>query len=154
MISLRSAQAADEKPIKRLVRSSGINPTNLKWPHFTIAHNEMGEMVGCAQLKQLSNNEVTELASMVVVPEYRQKGIARLLIEHLLDQHPGTLYLMCRAPLRPFYEKFDFEVALDDSLPGYFKRRKRLMNVFQWILRSDDAIGYIMVRRQEQDQPK
>ena len=91
---LRPATEAEQNIILKLVIAGGINPTGLDWQRFVIAQDDAGEVIGCAQLKPHRDGSM-ELASLVVVEERQGEGIARALIEHLLGQHPGTLYLMC-----------------------------------------------------------
>ena len=107
--------------IRRLIRQVGINPTGLDWRRFMIAVDNSGAMLGCGQLKPHAGGMV-EMASIAVEPAYRQQGIARALIEHLMDQAPRPLYLTCRSSLGPFYEKWGFRVLTAAEMPAYYRR--------------------------------
>ncbi len=128
-IELRSASAGDAQAIRALIRSAQINPVGLDWRRFTLAVDGSGRLVGCGQIKPHRDGS-RELASIAVVPEWRGRGVARALIEHLLETHPGTLYLTCRASLGSLYASFGFQVVDESEMPTYFRwvsRTVRLM---------------------------
>ena len=55
------------------------------------------------------NNIGPWLADLFVIPEHRNKGIARELIQFVLKQHPSNLLLWTdNHKLVPFYESFGF----------------------------------------------
>lgn len=124
--ALRPAAETDMPTIRWLVKIGEINPTGLKWQRFVLAEARGGEVIGCGQVKPHRDGS-QELASLVVLPEWRGRGVARAIIEHLIRAHPGDLYLMCRAKLGPLYEKFSF-FSLDlEEMPPYFRRILRLL---------------------------
>ncbi len=125
-IILRPALASDNPKIHSLIHRVGINPMDLNWRHFTIATNSRGDFIGCGQLKPHKDGSL-ELASLAVEEQFRGKGVARALIEHLMAKGSRPLYLMCRAELQPLYEKFGFRVIEGESMPPYFQRITRLM---------------------------
>lgn len=122
---LRPAQESESAQIRELIRSSGINPMGLVWKRFILAVNDKDEMIGCGQLKP-HGNEILELASIAVVPEYRRQGIASAIIEHLLKVSSRPLYLTCISKMGPFYEKFGFVSLPYDEMPRYFQRLSKL----------------------------
>jgi len=122
--TLRPATEADSPAIKALIRQVRINPTKLDWHHFTVTVVG-GDLIGCAQLKKVPGN-LTELASLAVRPAYRQQGIARALIEHLLSDAPRPVYLTCRSGLGGMYEKFGFRALEVNEMPGYYRRLQKL----------------------------
>jgi N-acetylglutamate synthase-like GNAT family acetyltransferase len=128
-ISIRPAEPDDFPAIRQLIHQAQINPTGLDWSRFLVAINVDGPIVGCGQVKPHKDGSL-ELASIVVRLEYRQQGVARQIIERLLEEHPGRLYLTCRSGLGLFYEKFGFEVVSYQEMPLYFKRISRLVNTF------------------------
>ena len=136
--SLRPAIEADSRIIKRIVRQARINPTRLDWRHFTVAISK-GELIGCAQLKPLRHG-LTELASLVVRPAYRHRGIGRLLMERLLAEARRPLYLICRSNLGELYEKFGFQTLDANEMPAYYKRLQRFANIFIEFARPDETL--------------
>lgn len=123
--TLRSATQADAQAIRALIREVQINPTGLNWQRFIIAVDAQGRLVGCGQVKHHRDSSL-ELASIAVTPGWRDRGVARSLIERLLIDHPGELYLTCRAQLGPFYERFGFRtIEASEMLP----RLRRLVQL-------------------------
>lgn len=111
---------------------------SLDWRRFVVAVNERNEMIGCGQLKP-HGQEVIELASLAVYPEHRGKGVGRAIIEHLLQQAPRPLYLICESSNGPLYEKFGFRIITYDEMPRYFQRISKLA-----------GLAATLVQRQEQ----
>lgn len=142
--SLRPANAADARTIRQIISLVHINPTGLSWKHFILAVDLHGSIIGCGQLKPHGDGSL-ELASIAVLPEWRGKGVARSIIEYLLEQHPDRLYLTCRAELGPMYEKFGFQVVNPAEMPPYFKRVSGLVNLFPRLGRQPDHL-LVMVR--------
>lgn len=130
MINLRAATADDQATIRRLIRQAGINPMGLRWPNFVLAVDEAtGAVVGTGQVKPHGDG-TRELASIATAPAYQGQGIAHRIIERLLAEHSGELYLTCMDTLGPFYERFGFRALRPDDYPPYFRRLSKLAGVF------------------------
>jgi len=138
-IKLRPATEADSQTIRALVHLGRINPTGLDWPRFLLAESPEGEVVGCGQIKPHRDGSY-ELASIVVHPDWRGRGVARRIIEELLAGHPGDLYLMCRSELGSLYEKFGFHAIRPDEMPRYFLRISRLAGLFEGLARAGTSL--------------
>lgn len=123
--SLRPALQQDKIAIRRLIQEARINPTALDWRRFLLAVNSQGEMIGCGQVKPHRDGS-RELASIAVRRAWRGQGVASAIIRALVEDHPGRLYLTCRANLGPFYERFGFRVIEPLAMPIYFRRIWRL----------------------------
>jgi len=128
MVQLRPASETDAPGIRALVHQAQLNPLDLDWPRFTVAVSQDGELVGCGQVKTHRDGS-RELASIVVAPAFRNQGIARAIIEHLMARHPGILYLTCRSSLGPFYERLGYRRVQQDEMPQYFRRVSRLFRL-------------------------
>jgi N-acetylglutamate synthase-like GNAT family acetyltransferase len=125
---LRPAVEADQKPIRALIRSVGINPMGLDWPRFWVAVDGQDWIVGCAQVKEHGDG-ARELASVAVRPAWRRRGVAADLVRHLMELHGPPLWLTCRSSLTEFYARFGFrEVDEDPEMPRLLRRVRRLMN--------------------------
>ena len=125
MISIRAAREEESAQIRDLIHVVGINPLGLDWRRFVVAVNDRDEMIGCGQIKP-HGQEALELASIAVYPEHQGKGVARAIIEHLLEDSPRPLYLMCQSSLGTFYEKFGFQAITYEEMPRYFQRISKL----------------------------
>ena len=128
MVQLRPATKADAPGIRALVYQAQLNPLDLDWPRFIVAVSPDGELVGCGQVKPHRDGS-RELASIVVAPAFRNQGIARAIIEHLMAHHPGILFLTCRSSLGPFYERLGYRLIQQDEMPPYFRRVSRLFRL-------------------------
>lgn len=128
--SLEPARKEDLRAIRSMIYRLRLNPTGLDWRRFLVACNKQGEIIACGQIKPHSDGSY-ELASIAVHPAFQGRGIARQLITRLLEQHPGQLYLTCRAELEPFYRRFGFQPAAS-PLPPYFRRLEALS---RWLVR-------------------
>jgi len=138
-ISLRKADQDDSAAIRSLVLEGGINPTGLDWTRFVVATDQSGTVIGCGQLKPHRDGSL-ELASLAVMETQRGRGIARALIEHLIAQEDGTLYLMCRSGLGPLYEKFGFYPLEYDEMPRYFQRVSKLVGVLNAVRKTNETL--------------
>ena len=142
--SLRQAMATDAKTIRRIINLVQINPTGLSWRRFIVAIDMQGELLGCGQVKAHKDGS-QELASIAVLPEWRSKGIARQIIEKLLEQHPERLYLTCRSPLEPLYQKFGFQTIQFADMPPYFQRISQLVALYHKLYHQPDQL--LVMRR-------
>jgi N-acetylglutamate synthase-like GNAT family acetyltransferase len=137
-ISMRPARQADSKAIKDLIRRVHINPTGLDWQHFTLAVDEQQCMIGCAQMKPHGDGS-RELASLAVEEQYRGQGIATVLIEALLSKEQPPIYLMCKAELVPFYEKFNFRLVAERDRPPYYRKMWRVLGIIRFFIQKFDG---------------
>ncbi len=141
---LRPATAGDGGAIRRMIYAAQLNPTGLDWRRFVLAVDDADRILGCGQIKPHGDGS-RELASIAVLPEAQGRGIARLVIEHLLETQPPPVYLMCRAELQPFYEKFGFRVLAEAEMPRYFRRVYVAFSRLQRLVKS--AYGPLIMRR-------
>lgn len=119
---VRRALRRDNQAIKRLIHQVHINPFGLDWKRFHIAETPQGELIGCGQIKPHADG-TRELASIAVEENCRGSGVARAIISRLLyEESRRPLYLMCRARLSIFYEKFGFHPIQHVEMPKYFSR--------------------------------
>jgi amino-acid N-acetyltransferase len=143
---VRPAQAADHTAIKSIVRAARITPFGLDWPRFIVAESAADSLaqrsgagqqspcgghiiIGVGQVKPHRDGS-RELASIVVVPEYRRQDVASALIRALIERENGPLYLTCRRELEGFYERFGFKVVPRSLLPPYLARIHLLGSLF------------------------
>jgi N-acetylglutamate synthase-like GNAT family acetyltransferase len=137
--SVRPALTVESPQIKGLINLVGINPTGLDWRRFIVAVNDNGQVVACGQIKPHGEN-IRELASIAVRPEFRGLGLARAVIEMLLLESPKPLYLMCMSHNGPMYEKFGFQVLEGRQLPRYFARIKKIFNIADVFKKSGEEL--------------
>jgi N-acetylglutamate synthase-like GNAT family acetyltransferase len=136
---IRPAREAEAAAIKELIHMVGINPTGLDWKRFLVAVDAAGQVLACGQVKP-HGQEILELASIATHPDHRGRGLARNIIEALLENTPRPLYLMCIAHNGPMYEKFGFAAIDVEQMPRYFRRIKKLFDVANVIRRSEELL--------------
>ena len=111
---LRRARADDQATIRALVRGERLDPMTLDWPNFLVAEDDGGRLIGIGQIKPLRG--ARELGSLVVVPDWRERGVGAALIRALMADEPGPLFLVCRPMRVPYYRKFGFrEIRLGEA---------------------------------------
>jgi len=144
-ITLRPATAKDAAAIRSLIHTVGINPMSLNWQRFIIAINDGGEMLGCGQIKPHGDG-THEMASIAVWPRFQGQRVGRAIIQHLLASAQPPLYLTCRAALRPYYERFDFQSLDSAQMPPYFRR---LWRIAQWMSKLIPRMGSMQIMRRD-----
>jgi N-acetylglutamate synthase-like GNAT family acetyltransferase len=139
MTRIRLAREAEASQIRDLIHLVGINPMGLNWKRFVVAVNDRDEIIGCGQLKP-HGQEILELASIAIYPEQRGKGVARAIIEHLLQDSPRPLYLMCESGNGPLYEKFGFQAIPYEEMPLYFQRISRVAGLVTTLAQREERL--------------
>jgi N-acetylglutamate synthase-like GNAT family acetyltransferase len=137
--TLRPARETESRAIKELIHFVGINPMGVDWKRFIVAVNPQDRILGIGQLKP-HREDILELASIAVYPEYRGQGIARAIIEQLLKDGPRPLYLMCESSNGPLYEKFGFRSISYDEMPRYFRRISKLAGLANKLAHSNESL--------------
>lgn len=139
--AVRPALVSESAQIKGLIHLVGINPAGLDWKRFIVAVDESGRVLSCGQVKPHGrNNEILELASIATHPDHRNQGLARKVIEALLERTPRPLYLMCMAHNGPVYERFGFVPLEYDEMPRYFQRIKKIFDVANIVWKDEDLL--------------
>jgi N-acetylglutamate synthase-like GNAT family acetyltransferase len=139
MITVRTARETEAVQIRDLIHLVSINPMGLDWKRFVVAVDDRDEMLGCGQLKP-HGQDVLELASIAIYPDQRGKGLARLIIEHLLKDSPRPLYLMCQSSIGGLYEKFGFRAISYEEMPRYFQRMSKLAGLVERLARREEHL--------------
>ena len=147
LIGIRPASSTDAADIRSLILAVGINPLGLDWRRFIIAVGPDDRMIGCGQIKVYKDG-TRELASIAVRENWRKRGVATRIINYLLQNEAGNIWLMCRSEIVPFYARFGFdEVTHVEELPSYFRKIYRLWRLLSRITGGKHK-GSMMVKRQ------
>ena len=137
--TLRPARETESRAIRDLIHQVGINPIGLDWKRFIVAVDSEDHILGIGQLKP-HGNEILELASIAVTPEYRGQGVARAIIQRLLKDSPRPIYLMCESKNGILYEKFGFRAISYDEMPRYFQRITKFVGPASTLARHQERI--------------
>ena len=145
--TLRPAREKESAAIKDLIHSVGINPMDLDWRRFIVAVDAGDRIIATGQVKP-HGREIHELASIAVAPEYRGQGLARAIIEFLLNDSPRPLYLTCRSKLEPLYEKFGFRAITYNEMPRYYQRISKLVGLISAVAKPGEGDGLSVMKLQ------
>jgi amino-acid N-acetyltransferase len=125
---IRPATEADQQIIRNLVRRARLNPFGLDYRRFVVAEDH-NRILGVGQIKSLRHKS-RELASLVVLDEYQNRGIGTAIVNDLLSYETDPIFLYCLDELQGYYEKFGFSIADRNQLPRTMGRMLILANIF------------------------
>jgi amino-acid N-acetyltransferase len=124
---VRRAESKDRFTIRAMVYRACLNPFGIDWKRFTVAEAE-GRVIGVRQVRILRDG-TREIASGVVLPAFRRRGVGTRLMETILERKRGPLYLMCDGKWEHYYRRFGFQVVEKEDLPDSFRREYRIMKI-------------------------
>lgn len=117
VIRYESVTNEDLAPISALLHGTNGDDFNLILQDLIVA-KDGDEVVGCIRIKALEDG-TRELASLVVAPDYRKKGIGRSLVSNVLETcNFRPIYLLCSEENAPFYAISGFAEIEPADLPG------------------------------------
>jgi amino-acid N-acetyltransferase len=129
---IRRATVQDRWPIRKLVLSAKLDPTQLRWQQFWVIECE-GELVACGQLRCFPDAQ--ELGSLVVAKLWRNRGLGKALTHHLIQEATQPLYLECLGEgLASFYARFGFVPLSWQALPRSLKFKFGLSHLARKLL--------------------
>jgi N-acetylglutamate synthase-like GNAT family acetyltransferase len=140
-IIIRSARADDEYAIRLIVRAAWFNPVGLDWRNFMVV-DDGWQLIGVGQVRPHRDGS-RELASLAVVPEYQEHGVASAIVGGLLKQEHGAIHLICLERQIPFYARFGFQRVERSAMPPYFWRMDRLINALLWLVRRPERLAVL-----------
>ncbi|MGD0877945.1 MAG: GNAT family N-acetyltransferase [Anaerolineales bacterium] len=150
---VRSATRQQFSEIRALIHGVNINPTGLDWRRFLVAVTSDNALLGCGQIKPHFDGS-RELASIAVKEHVRGQGVARAIIQELLNRETTRpLYLMCRARLEPLYVKFGFCAINQAEMPRYFQQISRAERVFNSKAPAEDRLMVMRLERTAEFMP-
>ncbi len=135
---VRHATAGDQTAISRLVHQARLNPRSLDWRRFVIAE-AAGAPIGVAQLRRHPDGS-RELASLVVLGEHRDRGVAGRMIDALLNDEPGPVVTLVDRRYAQHFTRWDFHPVDPADLPRSIARQLRIGRLVT-------AIGSLLLRR-------
>jgi amino-acid N-acetyltransferase len=105
-VQIRKATENDQAIIRQMVKEERLDPTSLNWPQFLVAE-EAGAVIGIGQIRPYP--KCRELGSLAVKEAYRKQGVGERLVEALLANESGDVYLECLSHNEHYYAKFGFQ---------------------------------------------
>jgi amino-acid N-acetyltransferase len=150
-IGIRRATERDQQEIRALVRSERLNPTGINWPNFWVAVIG-GRIIGAVQMRKHSDGS-RELASLVVSKEHRGNGTASRLIDALLAENQGPVWMITAEPHAAAYSRWGFEQIKTRAAPAKVRRNHfmgSLARIISFVMRRPMRRLVILERRREQ----
>lgn len=139
---IRPAAQTEQDTIKRMVRAAKLNPFNVHWQNFRVAEDD-GRIIGVGQLRPHTDGS-RELASLVVLNEYRQHGIGSQLMAALMTDQLPPIYLFCEQELEDYYVRFGYRLV--DNPKTLPPSLARLFRAGSFIKRIDSLFGKTKTR--------
>lgn len=123
-ISIRAATEYDQRDIEALVHSERLNPNDLDWRRFVVAGDGV-RIVGAVQLRQHADGS-RELGSLVVHPHARRQGLAARLIDALLANEEGRVWMITNGKCAARYARWGFVRIEPRAAPAPVRRNYRI----------------------------
>jgi len=119
-IEYKKAKADDMPFILDILNSVSGNIENISARQFLVAEDG-NKIVGCVRIQNIKG--YLKLASLVVLPNYRKRGIGRKLISEIINGNSKRpVYLFCNVKNKGFYEKFGFKKIEFENIPEVLKK--------------------------------
>ena len=135
---IRRATVGDQAAISRLVRQARLNPRGLDWRRFVMAEAG-GAPIGVAQVRRHPDGS-RELASLVVLSEHRDRGVAARMIDALLTDEPGPVFTLVDRRHAQHFTRWDFPPVAPADLPRSMTQQLRIGRVAT-------TIGSLLIHR-------
>ena len=114
------AQAGKEQILRsEYSQSAGVSQTERSQPHESQCLKEAEILAGFASLK-IFNADLAEVRSLIVAPQFRRRGIARAIVNELLDEAKfyGLKSVFTLTYQKEFFERLGFTEIPKDELPA------------------------------------
>jgi N-acetylglutamate synthase-like GNAT family acetyltransferase len=105
----------DLKAIAKILHKYKGDSSNMLPNQFLLA-KAGDKIIGCIRIKKLGEDSY-ELASLVVLPEYRSRGIGGELINKIINQETcRPIFLLTSPEKETFYNKYGFKLIKPEEL--------------------------------------
>ena len=114
------AQAGKEQILRsEYSQEASVFQTERSQPHESQSAKEEGILAGFASLK-IFNAYLAEVRSLIVAPQFRRRGIARAIVNELLDEAKfyGLKSVFTLTYQKDFFERLGFTEIPKDELPA------------------------------------
>lgn len=127
-IKYRHARAEDYPFILDILKSVSGSIADMHSEKFLIA-DDGNKILGCIRTQNIGG--CTKLASLVVLPNYRNMGIGSSLVIRILNETvEKPVYLFCNIKNEVFYKKFGFKrIKIKDIPKGLKEDYDDLLNL-------------------------
>ena len=116
---VRKIRPGEAAPAVELARKLGLDYPGLESDPLWIAEED-GQAIGLVALKK--HPDCLELCALGVDPGFRGKGVARALVEALMDEAMGDVHLATVIPR--FFESCGFHI-IQEAIPPAFPAKRQ-----------------------------
>ena len=81
-----------------------------------VVRNASKQIIACGSLRKLTDSQL--LTGVAVTEEYRGKGIARLLLNHMKEANDHSTFTFPYRHLVPFYQSLGYAEVMESGLPS------------------------------------
>lgn len=142
---LRWASTEDQSWVDAQYAAIDFSPSDLKAHRVTIAE-WLGQPAGLGRLVPVATQQ-WELGGMYVLSDFRRKGIAAAIVQHLIDHtaNGGILYCLPFMYLTEFYQGFGFQPAPEIEIAGF---PTPILDKWQWCNEHyESAVDLLVMQR-------
>ena len=132
----------DLSEILRLAKSFDLDCEELSWKQFVIAKNN-NSIIGFGRLRTYP--ECTEIATVGVIPEERNKGVGTAIVKELIRVAPSEIFLTCVIPA--FFHKLGFETV--KQYPPVLQKKVDFCKLYDF---SDEQIFVMKINKRDEGQ--
>ena len=123
-VLIRPAIADDQEAILALTGGERVKPVGLRWPNFVVAEQDR-RLIGAVQLRPHRDGS-HELGTLVVERSSRNIGIASRLIDALLANRTGRIFMITGSQHADHYGRWGFASIEPRSAPACIAWNYRL----------------------------
>ena len=136
-IVISSADERDMPVIEHLAKSFDLDCEDLLWKQFVVAKNN-NAIIGFGRLRKYS--ECTEMATVGVIPEYRNKSVGTAIIKKLIQYGPSEIFVACVIP--NFFSRLGFKMV--KQYPSVLQKKVDFCKLYDF---SDEQIFVMKIEK-------
>jgi len=107
--SIHQSSFEDFEQITQFVRQFELDNRDLQRAQFLVAKDVNQKIIGFGRIRKY--NDCDELCSLGVIEAHRNKGIAKKIVEALINIATPPIYLVCIIP--HYFEKSGFKIVTE-----------------------------------------
>lgn len=141
-LTIRWASTKDQTWVDAQYAAIDFKPSDVE-AHQVIIASWADQQVGLGRLVPVAENQF-ELGGIYVLPDFRQKGIAARIVQHLIEVCPSGTILYCIPflHLTNYYQSFGFKPVTGDEISSL---PKSIYEKWQWCNGYYDSGGDLLL---------
>ena len=131
------ASEKDFPVIERLAKNFDLDREDATWKQFVVAKND-NDVIGLGRLRTYP--ECTEIATVGVIPDERNKGVGSAIVKELVRMAPSEIFVTCVIP--SFFQKLGFETV--KHYPPVLQKKVDFCKLYDF---SDEQVFVMKIRK-------